>query len=155
MSEIVMLRDVIDRDLLILFEHQLDQEATHMAAFPSRDHDGFMAHWAKILADPTVITKTILLGGQVAGSIASFGLPAERDVGYWIGKEFWGRGIATQALEAFLEIETTRPIFGRVAKHNIGSIRVLEKCGFVRAGEDSGFLTTNGKPVEEWIMKLD
>src|SRR5207244_9942675 len=35
------------------FEHQLDAEATRMAAFPSRDRDAFMAHWARIMSKET------------------------------------------------------------------------------------------------------
>jgi RimJ/RimL family protein N-acetyltransferase len=132
----VLLRDVTEGDLPILFEHQLDPDANEMAAFPARDRDDFLTHWAKILADETVIKKTILFDGQVAGNIVSFEQSGEREVGYWIGKKYWGKGIATRALSGFLSHETTRPLYAQVAKHNAASIRVLEKCGFTLAGEE-------------------
>lgn len=126
----VFLRDVLDSDLQIFFEHQREPEANQMAAFPSKDKASFMAHWSKIRKDETNILKTILYNGQVAGNVVSFIMKGKREVGYWIGSEFWGRGLATKALKMFLEIEKTRPLYGVVAKHNIGSQRVLEKCGF-------------------------
>ena len=150
----IILRDVTESDLPILFEQQLDPEATAMAAFPSRDRDAFMKHWAKIMADEKVIVKTIEYNDQVAGSIVSWEMLGEREVGYWLGKEFWGKGIATQALAEYVRIVQTRPLFAHVARHNVGSRRVLEKCGFVVIGEDT-YTNPAGVEVEEFILKLD
>jgi RimJ/RimL family protein N-acetyltransferase len=150
----IILRNVIESDLPILFEQQLDPEATAMAAFPARDRESFMAHWAKIMADETVILKTILFNDQVAGSIVSWEMLGEREVGYWIGKEFWGKGIATQALAEYVSIVKARPLFAHVARHNIGSQRVLEKCGFKVIGEDK-YTNPAGVEVEELVLKLD
>lgn len=113
-----------------------------------------MAHWAKIMKDESVILRTILFGSQVAGNIVSFEMSGEREVGYWLGQEFWGKGIATQALSAFLAQVTIRPLYAHVAKHNIASQRVLEKCGFVVCGQDKGFLNARGEKIEELILKL-
>jgi RimJ/RimL family protein N-acetyltransferase len=149
----VQLRDVSSEDLPIFFEHQRDQEAIDMAAFPPRDRDAFMAHWkGKVLGDETVIARTILLDGQVAGNIVSFERSGEREVGYWIGKEFWGKGVATRALSEFLHYVKARPLYARVAKHNIASIRVLEKSGFVSATGEA--FTDLGDDVEEVILEL-
>ncbi len=153
--EPVVLRDVTEADLPVLFEHQADPEASRMAAFPSRDREAFMAHWAKILADDSTVKRTIVCGGRVVGNIGSWEKEGERLVGYWVGREHWGRGIASRALAAFLEIQRTRPLHARVAKHNLGSIRVLEKCGFVVCGEDRGPFGTGGEEIEEFVMKLD
>jgi RimJ/RimL family protein N-acetyltransferase len=138
MTSDVRLRDVTETDLPIFFEHQLDPDAAQMAAFPPRERDAFMAHWAKILADATVGKQTILVDERVAGNIVSFEQSGEREVGYWLGRDYWGRGVATKALAAFLAQETARPLYAYVAKHNIGSQRVLEKCGFTICGEDGG-----------------
>ncbi len=135
MPTTVFLRDVIASDLPIFFEQQLDPVANQMAAFPARDREAFMAHWAKIMADESNILKTILYGDQVAGNIVSWEHSGEREVGYLLGREFWGKGIATRALAAFLEQVTTRPLYAYVAKHNLASIRVLEKCGFTLTRE--------------------
>jgi RimJ/RimL family protein N-acetyltransferase len=150
----VSLRDVTESDLPIFFEQQLDPEATEMAAFPSRDREAFMAHWAKIMVDDSVLLRTILFDGHVAGNIVSFEMSGKREVGYWIGKEYWGKGIGTKALAAFLDCVKTRPLYAHVAKHNIGSRRVLEKCGFTIVGEDK-FLNARGEEVEELILKLE
>jgi RimJ/RimL family protein N-acetyltransferase len=155
MTSDVTLREVIESDLPIFFEQQGELEANRMAAFPAREWDTFMAHWSKILGDETVFKKTILFEGRVAGNMVSFVWGGEREVGYWIGKEYWGKGIATRALAVFLGQIVERPLFAHVAKSNIASIRVLEKCGFRMVGEDSEFSATGGEQVEGYILKLD
>lgn len=145
MTNDVRLRDVTEADLPIFFEQQLDPQATRMAAFPSRDRDAFMAHWAKIMTRDTNILKTILFDGQVAGNIVSWEQDGQREVGYWLGKEYWGRGIATKALAAFLHQVKTRPLYAHVARHNVASRRVLEKCGFRKDSEG----------IEEFILILE
>jgi RimJ/RimL family protein N-acetyltransferase len=150
----VILRDVVESDLPIFYAHQLDPEATTMAAFPSRNEADFMAHWHKILRDPANINQTILFDNHVAGNIACFPIEGEREIGYWIGKEYWGRGITTHALRAFLTQLPMRPLYAHVVKHNIASRRVLEKCGFVVTGEDS-YAPPGGTFVEEFTLKLD
>ncbi len=155
MTTVILLRAVAEADLPIFFEQQQDPDATEMAAFPTRDRETFMTHWAKIMADDSVLIKTILFDGQVSGNIVSFELGGEREVGYWIGKEFWGKGIATQALREFLVFIKTRPLYAHVAKHNIASRRVLEKCGFMLVGEGEGFVNARGERVEEIILKLE
>jgi RimJ/RimL family protein N-acetyltransferase len=132
----VQLRDVEPDDLPLFFEHQRDPEAVAMVAFHSRDRPAFDAHWAKILADETGLTKTIVVDGHTAGHIVSFMRDGEREVGYWLDRAFWGRGIATQALSAFVRFEQRRPLYAGVAKHNAASIRVLEKCGFRFASDE-------------------
>ncbi len=154
MTDEVFLRDVTEADLPIFYEQQLDQEATQMAAFPSRDRDAFMAHWAKILADEAVTKKTIIFDGQVAGNVVCFERSGQRQVGYWIGKEYWGKGIATKALSELLGYVKLRPLHAHVAKHNIASIRVLEKCGFTIFGEDKEFSDVPGQDVEVFILEL-
>ena len=89
MTDNIQLRDVSESDLPIFFKQQLDPEATEMAAFPSRSRDGFMAHWTNIMADESVLIKTILFNGEVAGNIVCFEQLGEREVGYWLGKEYW------------------------------------------------------------------
>lgn len=131
----VSLREVEPGDLPRFFEHQSDPEAVSMAKAPVRGRESFMAHWSGILADPLVTVKTVLYGDVVAGYVASWGDGEERLVGYWMGRETWGRGVATRALEVFLAVVPRRPLMAYVAVDNVASRRVLEKCGFVeRAG---------------------
>jgi len=134
----ISLQEIRPDDLPILFAQQRDPVANSMAAFPAREEDGFMAHWTKILADPTVIARTVLLDGQVAGNVVSFKHEGHREVGYWFGREFWGRAVATRALSAFLGLVPERPLYAGGAPHNAASIRVLEKCGFAVTGQEDG-----------------
>jgi RimJ/RimL family protein N-acetyltransferase len=126
----VALRGVTEDDLEVFFEQQSDPDATAMAAFPARDRKAHWAHWHKILGDNSATTRAVIVDGQVAGNVGSWEQQGERHVGYWIGKSFWGMGVATSALSQFLEIETVRPLYAHVVQHNQGSIRVLQKCGF-------------------------
>lgn len=153
----IKLREVVDEDLPIFFDHQLDPEANFMAAFTSAnpsDRAAFDAHWARILSAEDVLNRTIVAGGRVAGSISSYVENGATEVTYWLGREFWGRGIATAALDAFLKEQTTRPIYARAAKDNTGSLRVLEKCGFVIIGEDKGYANARGAEIEEYLLEL-
>ena len=154
----LLLRDVVNDDLPIFFEQELDQEAYFMAAFTSKepsDREAFEAHWQRILADLTVIIQTIVLNKQVVGSVLSYENGGKPEVSYWLGKEFWGKGYATWALAEFLSHHNKiRPIYARVAKDNLGSRRVLEKCGFKQIGEAKGFANARGKEIEELLLEL-
>ena len=155
----VRLRLVEDKDLPIFFEQQRDPDAVRMAAFTHKDpadRAAFNAHWTRIRGDPRITTRTILAGGRVVGNVAAFvdDVFGKQEVTYWIGKEFWGQGIATRALSRFLTEVTKRPIYGRAAKDNVASIRVMERCGFRIIGEDRGFANARGKEIEEVILEL-
>ncbi|MCB1055431.1 MAG: GNAT family N-acetyltransferase [Acidobacteria bacterium] len=153
MSLDVRLRTVDVADLSIFYEHQLDADATRMAAFPSRDRAAFDAHWAThVLGNPAAVTRTVLVGDQVAGYIGSWLQDGVRLVGYWIGQEHWGQGVASRALGAFLGVVTDRPLHAHVAQHNLGSIRVLEKCGFRLDHEES--VGGVGEDVVELVFLL-
>lgn len=152
------LRDVTPDDLPTFFAYQLDPEANYMAAFTTKDptdRAAFDAHWKRILASDTVTIQTILHEGQVAGSVLCYEEDGRTEVSYWIGKEFWGKGIATRALAAFLAQQAQHPMFARAARDNLGSLRVLGKNGFVIVGEERGFANARGAEVEEYLLKLD
>ena len=150
----VSLRDVQERDLRIFYEHQLDPDATRMAAFPARDYEAFMVHWEKGLGEETTILKTIVFQENVAGNIVSWDQSGKSYVGYWLGKEYWGKGIASAALSLFLTQVAKRPLFAHGAKHNAASIRVLQKCGFATFSEGT-FSDPDGEEGDEFIMILE
>lgn len=158
MTRDMILRDVAKDDLAIFFEQQSDPEANTMAAFTAKDptdRDAFNAHWNRILGDATVIIKTIVFDGQIAGSVLSYEEDGKPEVSYWLGKEYWGKGLATRALLLFVtNVNQTRPIYARVAKDNLGSRRVLEKCGFITIGETRGFANARGVEIEELLLEL-
>ncbi|MFB9364253.1 GNAT family N-acetyltransferase [Actinoplanes nipponensis] len=151
----VRLRRVEDRDIDVFFGHQADPVAAEMAAFPSRDAAQFAAHWTRIRADDTTVLRTIVADGRVAGNIGSWGQDGQRLLGYWIGREHWGRGIATRALARFLaEEEPVRPVYAHVAVHNAGSMRVLEKAGFRRDRETEEHMPPPDDGVPEFVFVL-
>ena len=146
----VSIRPVEDDDLPIFLAHQDDPIAAAMAAFPTRAPDVFYEHWATIRADPTNVTRTIMAGDEVVGDIVSWLDHGSRQVGYWIGREHWGKGLATAALRLLLEEIKDRPVTAHIVPANIGSQRVVEKCGFFRVGEE---VADDG--VHEAIFRLD
>jgi RimJ/RimL family protein N-acetyltransferase len=149
------LRTVEDQDLEVFFDHQVDPKAAEMAAFPPRDKDQFAAHWAKIRADATVVLRTIVADGTVVGNIASWEQNGQRLVGYWVGREHWGRGVATEALARFVGQVSIRPLNAHVAVDNVASIRVLEKCGFRRDHVQEAKAPAPDDGIEEFIFVLD
>jgi len=144
-------------DLEQFFLFQLDEEAGYLAAFMPKNHtdkEAFINKYTRLLNDPSITFRTILVDGEIAGSVSKFVMEGDAEITYWIDKKFWGQGIASNALTNFLKIESTRPIFGRVAYDNVGSQRVLEKCGFVKIGTDRGFANARQAEIEEYIYKL-
>jgi RimJ/RimL family protein N-acetyltransferase len=151
----VRLRPVEDQDLGVFFEHQADPEANEMAAFPARGQDQFAAHWARVRADDASVLRTIVADGTVAGYITSWEQDGQRLIAYWIGREHWGRGVATQALGQFTRQLTARPLHAHVAAHNAGSIRVLEKGAFRRDRVREATAPAPEDGIEELIFVLD
>lgn len=154
----IKLRPTKISDLDILFKFQLDKESGYLAAFMPKDptdKPAYISKYTKLLDDPIVNNQTITLENSIVGSIAKFVMDGNTEITYWIDRKFWGQGIATKALKEFLTIETTRPIFGRVAFDNFGSQKVLEKCGFNKVGIDKGFANARQMEIEEFIYKLE
>jgi RimJ/RimL family protein N-acetyltransferase len=149
-----LLRDVSELDLDAFYEQQLDPEATRMALFPARDRESFDAHWQRLLTDDALTKKTIVYEGNVAGNVLSWEMDGRRLVGYWLGREFWGKGLATQALAELVDEVTARPLHAWVATSNVASIRVLEKCGFVVVGSRTEVDEKLGRPIEELLLEL-
>jgi RimJ/RimL family protein N-acetyltransferase len=153
----ITIREVESSDLEIFYEHQLDPESIRMAAFVGKDPKdrvAFDACWEKILNSSQNTTRTIVAEGQVAGHIACYPHGENMEVTYWLGREFWGRGLATQALNRMLHLVIDRPIFASAATDNIGSIRVLQKCGFRIVGKNKDFANGRGEEIEEYILRL-
>lgn len=144
------LRETTAADLPAFFEHQQDPVACQMAAFPPREREPFTAHWEKILANPTVTTRTVVSEGQIAGNVICYEESGRLLIGYWFGRPFWGQGIASRAVSAFLSLIPTRPLYAYVAAHNLASIRVLQRCGF----QPSPAAVAGDEPVDELLYSL-
>jgi RimJ/RimL family protein N-acetyltransferase len=152
------LREVESSDLEAFYRHQLDPEANRMAAFVGEnpgDRGAFDARWDRILHSPHITQRAIVAEGQVAGHIACYPDGDRMEVTFWLGREFWGRGLATQALDRMLHLVTVRPLFARAATDNLGSISVLQKCGFKIVGQNRDFAHGRGEDTAEYILRLD
>ncbi|MDP1872674.1 GNAT family N-acetyltransferase [Phenylobacterium sp.] len=149
---------MIPGDLPIFFEQQRDLAANRMAAFGAADPEdrgAFMAHWDRLLKTPGVTARTVEVAGDVAGHILNHTTAGSPSVSYWIGKPWWGQGVATRALLAFVDRIATRPVEARVAKDNIASLKVLQHAGFVIRGQTTAFAPGRGEEVEEYVMVLE
>jgi len=153
----ITLVESVLNDIHTFYQYQLDPEANFMAAFTAKDPNdkaAYIEKYSKFLTEPTITSRTIKVNDEIAGTISKFVMEGEAEITYWIDKKFWGQGIATAALREFLKIVKTRPIYGRVAFDNYGSQKVLEKCGFVKIGNDRGFANARQAEIEEYIFKL-
>jgi RimJ/RimL family protein N-acetyltransferase len=143
--------DVAAGDVEAFFQHQDDAQAAAMVPYESKTRDAHREHWQRILANPSGHVRTIVVDGRVAGNVVSWRDGERRLIGYWLGREFWGRGVASTALGLFLGDVKERPLYAFVAAHNAGSIRVLEKNGFELA-EEQPLVAPDG--VEERLYLL-
>jgi RimJ/RimL family protein N-acetyltransferase len=154
----VTLRPFTDSDLDALFAWESHPRAVQMAAFtranPS-DRNAFDAHYERVRSDPSNTLLAIDDDGEFVGTIGSYTMEGEREVTYWIAPARWGQGLASRALQAFLRIESTRPLYGRVAAHNAASAKVLARAGFVEVGSETAFAAGVGADVVERIYRLD
>ena len=153
----VELRPVEDGDLDAFFAHQRDPEAQHQVAFHSRDPEdraAFDAHWARIRSDSSIHLRTILADDECVGYVMSFERDGEAEVGYWLGRASWGRGLATRALQLFLDLQSRRPLSARVAADHSASLRVLHKCGFEELRRERNYAPRRGCEIEEVVLEL-
>ena len=145
-------------DLETLFIFQTNTDGIWMAAFMPEnpfDKEAYMEKWIKIIENPGIRMRTLRVNSEIVGSVAHFEMFGEMNVAYWIDQQYWGNGYATKGLSSFVKDTEVRPLFARVAFDNIGSQRVLEKCGFKKIGEDRGFANARKMEIDEFIFKLE
>lgn len=154
----IEVRDAKLSDVPAFYVMHADPEANRRGAFVPRKKSDFFKHWTKVIRNRLILKKTVLHNGKVAGYVVSFyrtgtGKPKRREIGYWIAREYWGKGLASEGLRLLLEDHNTRPLYARVAKTNPASLRVAEKCGF-KIVREAAYKNEAGKDVEEFILKL-
>jgi ribosomal-protein-alanine N-acetyltransferase len=108
---------------------------------------------------------TFAIAGAGATMLGGIGLHRQTDVyrhsaelGYWLGRPHWGRGVATSAVEAicrygFLEVGLRR-IYACVFAPNTASSRVLEKAGFEFEGRHRRAVSKDGELLDELMYGL-
>ena len=101
----------------------------------------------------------IAVGGQAVGGIG-FTLHDDvyrrsAEVGYWLGEEFWGRGIAAEALRAVTEFALSAHdlcrLYAHVFEWNAASARVLEKAGYTFEGRLRRSVTKDGRTIDQLL----
>lgn len=158
----IVLRDVEDADLHAFYSYLQDPQAQAMASSSSEDGSdpqAFDSYWAKLRRSPTAVTRTIALSEDpehgVVGHIEKFVDEERPYVRYWVDREYWGRGIGTNALRVFLdEVVTERPIFARLTRSNEAALVVLKRNGFKNVGQDTGYDAMRGRMLDDLIMRL-
>lgn len=153
----VTLRPAIPDDIELFFQLQQDPAAVWMAAFTSAnlsDRELFETRWRRVLSDQGVGVRTVLLDGVAIGQVLTFEAEGMKEISYWIAREHWGRGYASEAVRLLLEEFTARPVYGRAARDNLGSLAVLRHNGFVVTGEDVGLAAGRGEMVAEYVLTL-
>jgi RimJ/RimL family protein N-acetyltransferase len=152
------LRAIRDDDLDAIYEQRRDPEAVRMAAFAAEDPDdraAFDAHFARLRTSPEILTRAVTVDGELAGTVASFPVGDDTEISYWLDRRWWGRGVATQAVQLLLELVPVRPITARAASDNAGSLAVLRKVGFRPVGLEVVYANARGKEIEETVLSLD
>lgn len=153
----VSLRKVKPADLDIYFQQQNDPDAVWTAAFtppdPS-DREAFDEHWRTVLSDRTAVARTVIVDGKVAGHVLKLEHSLGPEVSYWLGREYWGKGIATEAVKQFLKTLKMRPVYARVSKDNVASLRVLQKCGFVIESEGKSYAHARLSETDWLLLSL-
>ncbi len=113
------------------------------------------------LPDEKVI-RGIDLNGEIIGAI---GLHPQADIyrqnteiGYWIGEEHWGNGYATEAVRKILplalENQNMQRLFAKIFEHNLGSLAVVRKLGFVEEAYIPKIVTKNNTQQGEYTYAL-
>ncbi len=104
----------------------------------------------------------IAVNGEAGGGIGLiFGQDIDRrsaEIGYWLSEEYWARGIVTAAVRAlakhaFAQFDLAR-IWACVFEWNPGSMRVLEKAGFVREGVLLKAATKDGQTIDVMMYAM-
>jgi RimJ/RimL family protein N-acetyltransferase len=128
------LREVVESDLEVFFHHQADPETKAMSGHPGREREAYFEHMrVNVLPQghDEGIIRAIEVDGQLVGNVLAWFEDEKWLLGYVLGRQWWGRGIASQAVAELLRlIPHARPVFAEVSPGNAGSRRVLEKNGF-------------------------
>jgi len=118
--------------------------------------------WMSAPRDPRLPSLLVTLPGEAAPIIGGCGLHEGKDgpeIGYWIARRYWGRGMATEAARSLLAIAHAlghRRLVARHASDNPGSARVLRKAGFVPTGRTGRFFSLGrGEEVEAPELAID
>jgi RimJ/RimL family protein N-acetyltransferase len=121
----------------------------------------WLSNWNEQAPPQFLLTLPGVLGAPIIGCCGlQEGRDGEVEIGYWIARDWWGQGFATEATRAVLSIARTigyERIFGRHAIDNPASGKVLRKAGFVPTGRVQSYFSL-GRRAEvespEYVAEL-
>ena len=129
--------------------------------YPYADTDA--RNWLDLVVGHQPETNfAIAVAGEAVGGIGFILQPdvARRsaEIGYWLGEEFWGRGIVSEALiavtdHAFANHDLCR-IYAHVFDWNRASARVLEKAGYEFEGRMRKSVTKDGQTIDQLMYAI-
>ncbi|MDA1189689.1 MAG: GNAT family N-acetyltransferase [Chloroflexi bacterium] len=160
-----LIRSFEDQDAAAMAEHVSNPNVTRTLAarFPSPYTEEHAKAWISLChleAEP--VNFAITENGDLVGGI---GLTVQRgarrraaEVGFWVAEAHWGKGIATEALQAFTDYAFSRfdliRLFAYVFEGNTRSTRVLEKVGFTYEGTLESSIVKNDEVYGELVFAL-
>lgn len=165
----IMLRRWQENDADALFKYASDPDVGPRAGWPSHksvDESREIIKtvfntdtmWAVVLKDTG---EAIGCAGYLPATNSNLNIPSDEcEVGYWIGKPYWGKGICTEALKLVIDYcfneKGFKALWGDYFPENPASGRVMEKCGFKDTGRETvcpNLEVGSDRPVR--IMKLE
>jgi RimJ/RimL family protein N-acetyltransferase len=152
-----------DEDSLVRHADDRDIWINLRDSFPHPYTRDYAQAWLRLVAEWTPETNfAVTVGGEAVGGI---GITLQDDVsrrsaeiGYWLGRAYWGRGIATAAVRAltdwaFAHFDLCR-LYAGVFEWNPASARVLEKAGYVLEGRLRRSVTKDGRTIDQLLHAL-
>jgi [ribosomal protein S5]-alanine N-acetyltransferase len=143
----LLLRPLESFDAPLVYEYMQDKEiAANTLLIPYPYPEGAADNWIRGTRQAMEMEKTFTFGivlRQENRFVGAVGLSIEEDhrrgeLGYWLGKRFWGQGYATEASRRMIqfgfEVMNLNRIYATYFAENIPSARVLEKCGMLYEG---------------------
>jgi len=119
--------------------------------------------WLKMISEnKSDMILAIEVEGEAAGGIGLHGMKDvyryNAELGYWLAEKFWGRGIISDAVGVLVNYAFTHTrwlrIYASIYEHNVPSMRVLEKNGFIREAIHRKAVMKQGKLLDEHLFSL-
>ena len=152
----IMLRTILYGDAIGLAKHGNNEKiaVNQRDSYPFPYTIEHARQWIKFVREHYAKTKFVIATSKEA--IGEIGFSIQPDVhcysgeiSYWLGEEYWGQGITTQALQAVIEyafkVKGLKRLYADIIEYNYASQRVLQKCGFQIDGIMRKHMFKNGQ----------
>jgi len=156
-TDLLIMRPPVIGDADDLVRHIGDWDVVGMLRFPPWPYTRSDAV-AFISSEMSNDSLAIVYQGSVIGSIGISALSGRDSIGYWIGRDFWGRGLATEACGAviadYFETGSGDVLYSSLLAENTASLRLQKKLGFVHMQNVRTFVVARGEEVDAIDTRL-